>query len=143
MKRVLVLNGPNLNLLGRRKPDIYGTTTLAELNDLCVGWGRELDLDVATFQSNHEGDLVDQLHAFRKKVDGVAINAGALTHYSYALHDAIEAIELPTVEVHISDVDNREEWRRHSVISPVCVARITGHGIDGYRMALARLAGLL
>ena len=139
MRRVLVLNGPNLNLLGVREPDVYGSTTLSELDDLVTEWGADLGLDVETYQSNHEGALIDRLHRAREGADGVVINAGALTHYSYALHDAIVAAEVPTVEVHISNIHTRDEWRRRSVIAPACVHGIAGRGIDGYRDALAHL----
>lgn len=138
--RVLVANGPNLNLLGTRRPDVYGSTTLADLDAMCGEWGGALDLDVVTFQSNHEGELIDRLHEARLDCAGVVINPGALTHYSYALHDAIEAIGLPTVEVHISDTEAREAWRRVSVIRPVVIAAVIGKGVDGYRQALAMLA---
>ena len=139
--RVLVVNGPNLNLLGTRSPEIYGSGTLAELDEACRTWGTELGLDVDVFQSNHEGEIIDRLHAAIGDADAVVLNAGALTHYSYALHDAIEATGLTTVEVHISDIGAREEWRRTSVISAACRATIAGHGVDGYRMALELLAG--
>jgi 3-dehydroquinate dehydratase-2 len=124
---VLVLNGPNLNLLGTRSPQVYGEVTLRDLEDRCRVWGRKHDMTVESYQSNHEGDLVDKIQE-------------AATHYSYSLHDAIEAVGLPTVEVHISDIANREPWRANSVIEPVCVHSIIGHGIDGYRMALEHLA---
>ena len=137
---VLVINGPNLNLLGTREPDIYGATTLSELEGLVATWGAGHDMEVSCFQSNHEGDIIDRLHAARGAHDGLVINAGALTHYSYALHDAIVATELPAVEVHISNVRHREPWRRNSVIEPACVYSIFGRGIDGYRDALAHLA---
>lgn len=137
--RILVLNGPNLNLLGRRRPDIYGSTTLEELNELCVAWGTELGAEVTTFQSNHEGALIDRIHAAVHDVDGIVINAGAFTHYSYALHDALEAVPPPAVEVHISDVKQREEWRRRSVIAPACVATIYGRGVRGYRWSISHL----
>lgn len=140
--RVLVVNGPNLNLLGARRPDIYGETTLGELEDLCQRWGEDLGVAVETFQSNHEGAIIDRLHDAIGTAGGVVINPGALTHYSYALHDAIEAIGIPVVEVHISDVSSREPWRADSVVSPVCVATISGRGIAGYRQALEHLAGL-
>ncbi len=140
--RVLIVNGPNLNLLGARRPDVYGETTLGELEDLCRRWGEDLGIAVETFQSNHEGAIIDRLHETIGTAGGVVINPGALTHYSYALHDAIEAIGIPVVEVHISDVSSREPWRAESVVSPVCVATISGHGIDGYRQALEHLAGL-
>lgn len=135
--KVLILNGPNLNLLGSREPEIYGTTTLAELDDMCVEWGRELGIEVSTFQSNHEGELIDTVQ--RSDADGFIMNAGALTHYSYALYDALVAVGTPTVEVHISNIHAREDWRRHSVIKPACLAQITGEGLHGYRHALEAL----
>ncbi len=137
---VLVLNGPNLNLLGTRRPEVYGETTLRDLEDRCRRWGRELGLTVESFQSNHEGELIDRIHEALGRFDGIVFNPGALTHYSYALHDAIEAVEIPTIEVHISDISSREEWRAHSVISPVATRTISGEGLDGYRMALEALA---
>ncbi len=140
--RIAVVNGPNLNLLGVRDPDVYGATTLRELDDLAVRWGRELGADVGTFQSNHEGDLIDHLHSLRGRVDGIVINPGALTHYSYALHDAIEAVGIPTVEVHISNIHARERWRHLSVVAPACDHTIFGRGIDGYRWAIRRLVNL-
>lgn len=140
--RVLVINGPNLNLLGTRRPDIYGEATLGELEHLCREWGREMGIAVETFQSNHEGDLIDRLHASIGVADGVILNPGAYGHTSYALHDAIEAIGLPVVEVHISDIGHREPWRAKSVVADACVATISGKGSDGYRQALALLASL-
>jgi 3-dehydroquinate dehydratase-2 len=139
--RVLVVNGPNLNLLGVRRPEVYGTTTLAELEESCRAWGAALGIEVETFQSNHEGAIIDRLHDALGRCDGVVLNPGALTHYSYALHDAVEAIALPVVEVHLSDIHAREEWRSRSVVSPACAASISGHGPDGYREALEWLAG--
>ncbi|MDJ0924636.1 MAG: type II 3-dehydroquinate dehydratase [Acidimicrobiia bacterium] len=133
---VLVINGPNLNLLGTRQPDIYGLTTLSQLEELIAAWGHQRDIEVSCYQSNHEGEIIDRLHAARGVHDGLVINAGALTHYSYALHDAIVATELPAVEVHISNVRHREPWRRTSVIEPACVYSIFGRGLDGYRYAL-------
>lgn len=138
--RVLVVNGPNLNLLGTRRPDIYGEGTLAELEQSCRTWGEDLGITVDTFQSNHEGAIIDRLHEAIGRYEAVVINPGALTHYSYAVHDAIEAIRLPTVEVHLSDISAREAWRARSVISPACVATISGEGADGYRRALELVA---
>lgn len=138
--QVLVLNGPNLNLLGTREPNVYGTTTLRDLENRCRRWGKNLGLTVSVSQSNHEGELIDELHSLIGRYGGVVFNPGALSHYSYALHDAIVAIELPVVEVHISDIAAREEWRRHSVVSSACVATISGEGLDGYRKALEILA---
>lgn len=137
--RVLVINGPNLNLLGTRRPDVYGHTTLGELEELCRRWGAELDCTVMVFQSNHEGAIIDRLHEAIGRYDGIVINPGALTHYSYAIHDAIEAVAIPTVEVHISDVSARETWRANSVLTPVCRATISGEGVAGYRRAIEML----
>lgn len=137
---VLVINGPNLNLLGTRRPEVYGTTTQAQLDDRVRGWSRQLGITAAhTFQSNHEGALIDRLHAARGSVDGIVFNPGALTHYAYALHDAIEAVGIPTVETHISNVEEREAWRRQSVVRPACVHTVYGRGVDGYRWALRHL----
>ena len=140
MRNALVINGPNLNLLGLREPDVYGTTTLAELEAMVVGWGRSMDVDVECYQSNHEGALIDAIHAARGTFDGIVLNAGAYTHYGYAIHDAILAAGVPTVEVHISNIRAREEWRRVSVIAPACEYSLYGRGVRGYRDALARLA---
>lgn len=140
MSNVLIINGPNLNLLGTREPEIYGSTTLAELDQMCVEWGAELGLSVRTFQSNHEGAIIDRIQAAGAESDGIVINAGALTHYSYAIYDALVAVGIPTVEVHISDIHSREEWRRRSVIQPACLLQISGDGLDGYHRALTVLA---
>ena len=134
--RVLVVNGPNLNLLGTRRPDVYGQTTLGELEELCRQWGAELGCTVTVFQSNHEGAIIDRLHEAIGRFDGIIINPGALTHYSYAIHDAIEAVAIDTVEVHISDISAREEWRAKSVVAPACRATISGEGVAGYRRAI-------
>ena len=138
--RLLVINGPNLNLLGTRRPEVYGTTTLRELDELCRTWGTDLGCTVTTFQSNHEGAIIDRLHEAIGRCDGIVINPGALTHYSYALRDAIEAVSIPTVEVHISDIAAREPWRATSVITEVCVESIKGQGTDGYRRAIEVLS---
>lgn len=139
MDRYLILNGPNLNLLGTRNPDVYGTTTLSDLDDACRNWADELGVEVDTAQSNHEGGLIDLLHEARLTHAGVVLNAGAYTHTSYAIHDAIEAISIPTMEVHISNVVERDSWRRISAIGPACVGAIYGRGIDGYRWGLRHL----
>jgi len=139
MKSVLVINGPNLNLLGSREPEVYGSTTLTELEAALTEWGQGRDIEVSCYQSNHEGAIIDRLHDARHTHDGFIINAGAFTHYSYAIHDAIVATELPTVEVHISNVKAREPWRRNSVLAPACVHTIYGRGIDGYQAALDHL----
>ena len=137
---VLVINGPNLNLLGTREPEIYGTTTLPALDTMCIDWGAQLGLTVSTFQSNHEGAIIDRIQVAASDADGIVINAGAFTHYSYALYDALVAAALPTVEVHITDIHAREDWRRHSVIQPACLTQISGEGVEGYRRALEILA---
>ena len=136
-----MLNGPNLGRLGRRQPEIYGRTTHAELADLCVGWGRELGLDVEVRQTNHEGELLDWLNDAADEAIPVVLNAAAWTHYSYALFDACAQLVAPLVEVHISDPRQRpEEFRHTSVVTPHAVEVIAGHGVDGYRMALEALA---
>jgi 3-dehydroquinate dehydratase-2 len=137
--RVLLLHGPNLNLLGTRQPEIYGHTTLGELEEMCREWAAALGCELDVFQSNHEGALIDRLHDAIAVYDGVVLNAGALTHYSYALADAIRSVPIPTVEVHLSDIGAREEWRARSVLSDACIGTIAGHGPDGYREALELL----
>ena len=138
--KILVLHGPNLNLLGERKPEIYGTTKLAQLNSQLRKKARELDVELRIFQSNHEGALIDKLHAQRRWMQGLIINPGALTHYSYALRDAIEAVQVRTYEVHLSNIHARESWRRNSVLAEIVEGQIMGKGIDSYREALERLA---
>jgi len=139
---ILVLHGPNLNLLGEREPEVYGRETLAGVNAAIRKEARMLGLSVKIFQKNGEGQLIDILHRHRKWADGVVFNPGAYTHYSYALRDAVASIRKPTVEVHLSDIKKRENWRRVSVIEPVCVAQIRGRGIKGYLDALRLLKGL-
>jgi 3-dehydroquinate dehydratase-2 len=133
---ILLLNGPNLNLLGEREPEIYGTTTLAELEQMVQARARALGHTVRALQSNHEGALVDELHQSRHWADGVIFNPGAFTHYSYALRDAIAATKLRVVEVHLSDITRREPWRRVSVLEEVCAHRVVGKGTAGYLEAL-------
>jgi 3-dehydroquinate dehydratase-2 len=137
--RILVMNGPNLNLLGEREPSVYGTRTLDDINADVAARARELGVQPVFYQSNHEGDLIDTIHAERRSSAGIIINPGALTHYSYALRDALEAVSLPVVEVHISDISKREEFRRVSVISPVAWKTIMGKGPAGYIEALEAL----
>lgn len=141
MRRVAVINGPNLNRLGRREPEIYGTTTLGEIERMLVARGAELGWEVETYQSNHEGDLIDRVQAAADDhTDGIIINPGALTHYSYALLDALQSVDVPAVEVHISNIDERELWRRTSVTSEACVGMVKGKGPHGYVEALELLA---
>jgi 3-dehydroquinate dehydratase-2 len=138
---VLVLNGPNLGRLGRRQPEIYGSTTYDELVGLCRGWGAELGLDVDVRQTNHEGDLLDWLNNAADDGSPVILNAAAWTHYSYALFDACAQLTAPLVEVHISDPVQRPEVFRHtSVVTPHAATVISGRGIDGYREALEFIA---
>ncbi len=140
MKKILFLLGPNLNMVGIRDKNIYGAETDASIRQQVMQWAEELGLELEIFQSNHEGDLVDKIHAAYGQKDGIMINAGALTHYSYALHDAIEAVHLPVVETHMSNIYAREEFRHKSVISPVCIGCIAGFGKESYYLGLAALA---
>jgi 3-dehydroquinate dehydratase-2 len=133
---VLLLNGPNLNLLGEREPEVYGKTTLAELEAAVLTRARELGANLRTFQSNHEGALIDELHQSRRWAHGVVFNPGALTHYSYAIRDAISGTKLRVVEVHLSDIKSREPFRAVSVIEDVCAHQIRGKGVQGYIEAL-------
>ncbi len=142
MKRLMVVHGPNLNLLGEREPEVYGHTTLQELDAQIKAFCTELGVEVKCFQSNHEGAIIDFLHAHRKWADAVVINPGALTHYSYALRDALAAIQLPAVEVHLSDIHRREPFRRHSVIVDVCRKQVSGMGPNGYLRAIEFLHNL-
>jgi 3-dehydroquinate dehydratase-2 len=137
--RILVLSGPNLNLLGRRETDVYGTRTLGEIETMVAQRAGDLGVQVTFFQSNHEGALIDRLHEAIGDVDGVVFNPGAYTHYSYALRDAIAAIELPVIEVHLSDITAREEFRAVSVTAPVCIGQVAGLGPDSYVVGLERL----
>jgi 3-dehydroquinate dehydratase-2 len=137
--RVEVMHGANLDQLGRRDPDHYGTITLSQLERQISSSADELGLTARFFQTNHEGSFIEHLHGLDGVADGIVLNPGAWTHYSYAIRDALELTGLPAVEVHLSDVDAREEFRRHSVIRDVCVARVAGRGPDGYREALGRL----
>lgn len=138
---VLVLNGPNLGRLGKRQPEIYGSTTHAELATLCVEWGRDLGLEVEVRQTNHEGVMVDWLNAAADDGHPVVLNAAAWTHYSYAVYDACAQLTAPLVEVHISDPHARpQEFRHHSVVTPHAVEVVKGLGVDGYRVALEVVA---
>ncbi|MGI8522539.1 MAG: type II 3-dehydroquinate dehydratase [Nocardioides sp.] len=138
--KVLVLNGPNLGRLGKREPATYGETAYNELVELCIDWGRELGLDVEVRQTNHEGKMLDWLNSAADDGTAVVLNAGAWTHYSYALYDACAQLTAPLVEVHLTDPTAREEvWRHTSVVTPHAKALVVGKGVDGYREALARL----
>jgi len=140
---VLVVNGPNLNLLGSRDPVQYGTTTLAEIERGIERLADELGAEVNFFQANGEGEIIDRLHACRGEADAVVLNPGAYTHYSYALRDAVEAIGLPVVEVHLSNIHAREEFRRHSVISPAARGAIAGFGAVSYELGLRAALALI
>jgi 3-dehydroquinate dehydratase-2 len=141
--RVQVMHGVNLDQLGRRDAAHYGGLTLDELQFRIDGFADELDLDARFFHSNHEGSFVEELHRLDGIADAILLNPGAWTHYSWAIHDALELTGLPAVEVHLSDVQAREEWRRVSVISDLCVATVSGQGVDGYREGLVRLKGAM
>ncbi len=143
MKTILLIHGPNLNQLGRRDTAQYGSSTLKDIERMVADEAKALDLSVRSFQSNHEGALIDWLQAESPKAAGIIVNAGALTHYSYALHDAIVDTGLPAVEVHLSDISKREDWRRLSVTAPACFAQIAGKKEKGYVEAVALLASKL
>ncbi len=143
MWRVLVLNGPNLNLLGEREPHLYGSLTLEEIVEQIRQHAATRQIEIEHLQSNHEGALIDALHQARGRIHGVILNAGALTHTSYALRDAIAALQIPTVEVHLTNIYAREEFRRHSVIAPVCVGQISGFGSLSYLLAVDALHAIL
>jgi len=136
MLRVLVMSGPNLNLLGVREPGVYGTTTLSDIEAMVATRAADLGVVVTFYQSNHEGALIDRLHAAMGECDAVVFNPGAYTHYSYALRDAIAAVGLPVVEVHLSDITAREEFRKVSVTEPVCIAQVSGLGPASYTVGL-------
>ena len=144
---VLVLHGPNLNLLGLREPGIYGATTLAQIDTQLIELGKSLNTTVQSFQSNHEGALVDAIHTARDRYQGIVINAGAYTHTSIAIRDAISAVQIPTVEVHLSNIYKREEFRHHSYLASIVVGQISGFGANSYYLGLqalvAHLAGLI
>ena len=141
--RVLLLNGPNLTMLGRRDPEKYGTFTLDDVIESTRIKSAELGYSLISFQSNHEGELIDKIHEMMDSCAGILINAGALTHYSYALRDAIELCPVPVIEIHISDIENREDFRRNSVIRPVCSGQISGFGLNSYLMGMDYLEGIL
>lgn len=140
LTRVEVMHGVNHDQLGRRDPAVYGDLTLLQLETAIGEMGRELGLDLRFFQTNHEGEFVEHLHGLDGIADGILLNPGAWTHYAWAIHDALAIAALPAVEVHISDITAREEWRRLSVVSDLCLLTVTGKGVEGYREGLARLA---
>ena len=143
MASILVLNGPNLNLLGTRQPEVYGTTTLGDIKALCLRTADDLGLQIAFYQSNHEGQLIDWIHEARDLHDGIVLNAGGYTHTSVAIMDAIASVELPTVEVHLSNVHAREEFRHRSYLVKVSVGQIAGFGATSYSLAIRALAEII
>lgn len=136
MASILILNGPNLNLLGTRQPEVYGATTLQDIEDMCEAHGRAHGVGISCKQSNHEGELIDAIHDAKGDHDGIVLNAGAYTHTSVALMDAISSVALPVIELHLSNIHAREEFRHKSFIAPVAIGQICGFGATGYRLAI-------
>lgn len=143
MKKILVLLGPNLNLVGIREKGIYGNDSASDINKEIIEYANSRKYECEIFQSNHEGDLIDSIHNAREQYDAVIINAGALTHYSYALRDAIAGVSLPFIEVHMSNIHSREEFRHLSVIAPVCKGQICGFGKTSYFLAIEALKDMI
>ena len=139
MIKILIIHGPNLNLLGEREPEVYGTTTLDELNQMLVQKANDLGVELKIYQSNSDGKIIDFIHDHRKWADGIVINPGALTHYSYSLRDGIASVSKPAIEVHLSDIYKREPFRRISVIKDVCIDQVLGLGIQSYLKGLENL----
>jgi 3-dehydroquinate dehydratase-2 len=140
---IYVINGPNLNILGVREPNIYGDITLKDIEENLTAAARELGQIIYFFQSNHEGEIIDAIHKARENADAIIINPGAFTHYSYAIRDALMSVTMPTIEVHLSNIHAREEFRNNSVISPVCKGVICGLGASGYVLALMSLNSII
>ncbi len=141
IKSILIINGPNLNMLGKREPTIYGKDTLKDIENDCIQYAKSKEIECEVFQSNIEGEIINKIHECFEKHDAIAINAGAFTHYSYAIRDAISSVSKPCVEVHISNVHAREEFRHKSVIAPVCKGVIAGFGKKSYILAIEALIG--
>lgn len=141
--KILVINGANMNMLGTREPEKYGTMTLKELEKELYAYSFELGIDIETFQSNHEGEIVEKIQQAKNNADGIVINAAAYTHTSIAIRDAISAVSIPTVEVHMTNIHAREEFRQKSLIAGVCTGQISGFGIHSYKLALKGLSDIL
>jgi len=140
MKKVCIINGPNLNLLGKREKEIYGDKSFEEVFNQLQEFAQSKSMDLSFFQSNDEGEIINKIHECMGDMDYIVINPGAFTHYSYSIFDAILAVKVPTIEVHISNIFSREEWRKKSVISPACIGIISGLGLDVYRLALIHIS---
>ena len=143
MKSIWVINGPNLNLLGIREPGVYGSLSLQSIEDRLRKQADNAGIDITFFQSNHEGAIIDRIHEAMGQADGILLNPGALTHYSYAVRDAISSVKVPTVEVHLSNIHARESFRHTSVIAPVCAGQISGFGAVGYELGIQALLDVL
>lgn len=141
--KILVINGVNMNMLGVREPEKYGSMTLKDLEKELYAFSFELGIDIETFQSNHEGEIIEKIHSAYKNFDGIVINAGAYTHTSVAIRDALSAVGIPTVEVHMTNIYTREEFRHHSYIAPVSVGQISGFGINSYKLGLKAIVDYL
>lgn len=141
--KIFVINGVNMNMLGIREPEKYGSMTLKDLEKLLYAFSFELGIDVEMFQSNHEGEIVEKIHSAYNNAAGIVINPGAYTHTSVAIRDAIAAVNIPTVEVHMTNIHSREDFRHTSLIAPVCMAQISGFGFDGYKLGLKGLVDFL
>lgn len=141
--KILVINGVNMNMLGSRETEKYGTMTLKDLEKDLYAFSFELGIDIETFQSNFEGEIVEKIHSAKDNFDGIVINAGAYTHTSIAIRDAISAVDIPTVEVHMTNIYKREEFRHHSYLAPVCIGQISGFGADSYKLGLKAIKNFL
>lgn len=141
--KILILNGPNINLLGTREPEIYGSLTLDKINEQLQNYAAVKGIEIETYQSNIEGEIVDKIQSVKDSFDGIVINPAAYTHTSVAIRDAISAVSLPAVEVHISNIHSREEFRKNSLIAPVCIGQISGFGADSYKLGLQGLIDFL
>ncbi len=141
--RILVINGVNMNMLGFREPEKYGSMTLKDLEKELYAFSFELGIDIETFQSNFEGEIVEKIHDVKKKFDGIIINAGAYTHTSIAIRDAISSVNVPTVEIHMTNIYKREDFRHHSYIAPVCMGQISGFGVNSYKLGLKAVVDYL